>query len=276
MLTKHGGNMKIFENSGLTLMQFEGIDKNWPMSHALSTRKGGVSTIPFDSLNVGIHVGDLVKNVIENRKKICRAIGASTEKFVAMQQAHTANVTVIKSERDFGGLVSWEEGHKNVDAIVTNLKNVTLFTMAADCAMTLFFDPVQQVLCLAHCGWRGALLNIYSNVIKVMSLEYGTQPQNLFAGISPTISCQSYQVGEDLIKKLNALYEPAIANGFYKVENDGYYLDIQAILLYQLGELGVKNVELANICTAENTNLFYSHRQESGKTGRFGIFAYLI
>jgi len=267
--------MKILEKDGLTLMQFEGIDKNWPMSHALSTRKGGVSNIPFNSLNVGIHVGDEVKSVIENRKKVCQAIGASTENFVAMQQAHTANVTVIKSERDFGGFISWEGGHRNVDAVVTNLKNVTLFTMAADCAMTLFFDPAQKVLCLAHCGWRGALLNIYSNVIKVMSLEYGTKPENLFAGISPTISCKSYQVGEELIKKLNYLYEPEIASNFYKIENDGYHLDIQAILLYQLEGLGVKKVEVANICTAENTDLFYSHRQEKGKTGRFGIFAYL-
>jgi polyphenol oxidase len=267
--------MNKFEIDGLNLLQFSKIQQDWGISHALSTRVGGVSKTPFTSLNVGIHVGDNIENVVKNRTLICNAIGASTERFVAMQQAHTANVITIKSEADFGGFDKWETGQKNVDAIVTNVKNITLFAMAADCAMTLFYDPKKNVLALAHSGWRGSLLDIYSNVLKVMNLEYGTEAKDIFAGISPVISCENYEVGQDLIKRLKLIYGDLNCDGFYKKIGDSYYLDMTGILKYQLSQLGIDNIEIANICTSDNLDMFYSHRKEAGKTGRFGIFAYL-
>ncbi len=267
--------MKEIEVNELKLFQFSHVQQDWQLGHALTTRIGGVSETPFASLNVGIHVGDVLENVIENRTKVCHAIGASTERFVAMRQAHTANVIAVKSEADFGGFEKWESGQKNVDAAVTNMKNVTLFAMAADCAMTLFFDPKRNVLALAHSGWRGSLLNIYSNVLNVMTLEYGSQPEDIFAGISPAISCNNYEVSKDLIDRLKLLYRDPVCKEFYKEISGTYYLDMYSILRYQLSQLGINNVEVADICTSDNTDLFYSHRKEGGKTGRFGIFAYL-
>jgi polyphenol oxidase len=265
--------MKTIEVNGLKLFQFSQIQQDWQLSHALTTRIGGVSQAPFASLNVGIHVGDISEDVIENRTRVCRAIGGSTERFIAMRQAHTANVVTVKSEADFGGFEKWEGGQKNVDAVVTNMKNVTLFAMAADCAMTLFFDQKRNVLALAHSGWRGSLLNIYSNVLNVMALEYGTQPEDIFAGISPAISCSNYEVSKDLIERLKLLYRDC--GDFYKEVDGTYHLDMHSILKHQLSQLGVRNVEASDICTSDNVDLFYSHRKEGGKTGRFGIFAYL-
>lgn len=268
--------MQIIESNGMALLRFENVEDKWPLRHVVSTRLGGMSPPPYDSLNVGIQVGDNPLNVIENRRRVCRAIGAPTDRFIALQQSHTANVFVLTSEKSFGGFAQWNDGQKNVDAIVTNLKNTTLFTMAADCTMSLFFDPIQEVLALAHAGWHGAYLNIHARVLELMKLEFRTKWDDVFVGISPSISKNNYPVPFDRIEKLIRLYGSDKAGKFYSLVGNNYYLDICAIIRYQLIELGVKNIECSGYCTVERHDLFYSWRRDHGKTGRFGLFAYLV
>jgi YfiH family protein len=236
---------------------------------------GGISPPPFDSLNLALHVGDIKGNVVENRKRVCSTIGASTRRFVAMQQAHSANVFVLKSEDSIGGFDSWQGALENVDAIVTSLHNVTLLIVAADCAMALFFDPVENVLGLVHAGWRGALMNVFSKTLQTMSREYSTKPVNVYVGIGPTISSRNYDVAKHIIYRFRRVYSRDIIETFYRFESGKYFLNIESILLFQLREMGVTNVESANLCPAENLHLFYSHHRERGVTGRFGVFAYL-
>lgn len=224
---------------------------------------------------LALGVGDLSANVIENRNRICDAIGASTKQFVAMKQGHTTNIYVIKNKHSFGGFSNINDSLKNIDAVITNLSNITLFTYSADCALSLFYDSNNHAIAVVHSGWRGALSNIYSNVLQRMVLEYGTKTKELFVGISPMISCEFYDVNESVISKFRHYYNDTTSQAFYKKKGKQYYLCLESILLYQLRTAGVQNIELSNMCTARDKSLFFSYHSE-GQTGRFGLFAYLI
>jgi YfiH family protein len=268
--------MKFTQWKNIPFFQFEHVSTDWPLRYAVSTRKGGVSSNSFDSLNVALHVGDAIENVIENRRRICNTINASIDRFISLKQAHSANVFHLKSlDNDSNSFGRWDKAKENVDAVVTNVQNVTLFVFAADCALTMFYDPIKNVLALSHSGWRGAVLNIYQNVIHVMQMEYGSNPGNIFAGIGPTICQSDFKIDEKAANNIKAIY-PSIHQNFLSTHNNYCYMDIEALLRSQLEQLGVRNIEVANICPTENTDLFYSYEKEGKKTGRHGLFAYLI
>lgn len=263
--------MKFLHKNGLKLLQFETPPEKWPLSHAISTRCGGISRPPFDSLNIGFSTGDIPGSVIKNRALICEAIGAPAERFVSMRQVHSANVLRVDFAGRFGGLGPPGKIIAGADALVTDIRGVTLLAMSADCALTLFFDPVKNVLGVSHSGWRGTLKNVYANVVKTMSAGYGSRPKDIFAGISPVISRENYEVGKDLISRFRRLY-PEAARSFYTFKGGKYYLSIESVLVHQLKQLGIRRIETAGMCTAGNPDLFYSYRRDGRKTGSFGLF----
>lgn len=265
--------MIYFSYNTLTLLQFDKITNFSQLVHCISTRIGGVSKPPYDSLNISYNVGDLNKNVNKNRELVCEAIGISPNNVMYMEQTHSANVISIKNnELNFNKKPT--NLLKNVDAIVTNIKNLPIVALSADCAIILFFDPVHKILALAHCGWKGVMLNICSNVIRQMMLDYGTEPKNVFVGIGPTISCENYDVGRNRIDTLRKLFHPDPVKHFYKIEKGTYHICLQEIIIHQLQTFGIINIEISGICTSTNINLLYSHHKE-GLTGRFGTFAYI-
>ncbi|RJR53586.1 MAG: laccase domain-containing protein [Desulfobacteraceae bacterium] len=267
--TKKTNSMRLITRNGLTLLEFEKISPTWHLKHCLSTRIGGVSSGPFTTLNVGAELGDSINNVAENRKRVCEAIEAPIN-LVAMEQTHSANVSIIR-DSDYP---KWPNTAPNVDALITNIKSLTLLAVAADCSLSLFFDPKHDVLAIAHSGWRGALLNIYGSVLRTMTLEYDTNPEDVYVGIGPTISSSYYNVEETIISKLRQMYPESISTNFYTLRNGKYFLRITSILEHQLSEQRVTNVETSGICTAGSPDLLYSHRRE-GLTGRNGLFAFI-
>ncbi|MFH1620305.1 MAG: peptidoglycan editing factor PgeF [bacterium] len=267
--------MESSEINGLNLLRFKKIAPDWPLIHALSSRTGGVSPSPFASLNMGFNTGDRPENVICNRKLLCAAAGLPQSRFAAMRQDHTANIKVIKSKNDLSGFDDPQKALSGVDAMVTNLRGTTLMAMSADCAVTLFYDPVNNALATVHSGWRGAFLNIHSCVVKTMAQKYGTRPEDLFAGIGPCISVENYEVGSELIEKLQKLYPADTAKRFYRIKHGKYFLSLESLLEYQMESLGVKNIEKAGMCTFASSELFYSYRRDGPRTGRFGLFTCL-
>lgn len=259
--------MKLTEKNGLRLLRFEKIPSAWPLIHAVSTRKGGVSPAPFDSLNIGPGTGDSADNVRRNRELVCRTLGTKPQKLAAMRQVHSDRVFIVRAS---GPGLSYKP---EADALITAERGITLLAQSADCALTLFFDPVNVVLAVSHSGWRGAMLNIYSNVIKTMRKEYVSKPGNIFAGISPAISMENYEVGRDLISELGRRYPEKTSKSFYSTNDGKYRFSLKSLLEYQLAELGIKNIETAGMCTFADKDLFYSYRRDGKQTGRFGLFA---
>lgn len=209
-----------------------------------STRFGGVSKAPFESLNLGFHVGDEREAVEQNRELLKREINAS--KLVFMEQIHGANTLEVTSEN----LKDFVKTAPKCDAIFTKLSNVGLCVMVADCAPIIAIDEKQGIIAAIHAGRAGVCAKILSKCLAQMESE----PKDLKIIIGPHIKGSCYEVGEMDLGEFNT----------YK---KGRFFDITAALRAEINALGVKKYEISEICSHCDKN-YFSYRRD-GKTGRF-------
>ncbi|MCX6077194.1 MAG: peptidoglycan editing factor PgeF [Campylobacterales bacterium] len=229
------------------------------LTHALTTRHGGVSQKPYDSLNLAWHVGDDAQLVEINHKLLSEELGYDKNSLIHMKQIHSNLVHVVIEEDDFFT-------PRSCDALITNKKNTPLMVMVADCSPLLFYDDVQKVIAVAHAGRAGAFKNIVKNVVDCFVNEFACEPQNLYVTVGASIGVCCYEVGQEV-------YDEACAIGLeYTVrkKENRYYLDVTKILQSQLLECGVKkeNLEISDECTSCKNESYFSYRK-SGVTGRF-------
>jgi len=241
------------------------------MLSVVSSRRGGVSTKPFDSLNVALSVGDDPVSVKTNRELLCKTIGVEADAMTVAQLVQGTHIEVVTSSSR--GLIATEKAQRFVDTdgLVTNVAEVPLFIFIADCAALSFFDPKRNVIGLGHAGWRGAVGGIARKMVEAMNRAFDCNPADVLVGISPSIGPCCYQVREDVIAAFQGAY-PEQASTFFVQQPDGsIHLDMWKALTFQLQSSGIQeaHIELASICTACHTDVFYSNRAEGGKTGRF-------
>ncbi|MBN2002144.1 MAG: peptidoglycan editing factor PgeF [Anaerolineae bacterium] len=253
--------MQRIQHNGLAWYTFDGPDRCF--HHALITRQGGVSQPPFAGLNLGHSVGDAADAVGENHRRLFAALGVSAGQVVSPHQVHGRQVARVTIED--GGKVIPE-----TDGLISNTPELALLLRFADCTPVLFYDPEHRAAGLAHAGWRGVACGVIPATVQAMTDAFGTQPSHLWAGVGPAIGPDHYEVGSDVIEAIQA-NTPLISTR----QDDRWFLDMPAVVEAQLRELGIANVEQARMCTACNTAEWYSHRQEKGRTGRFGVLVRL-
>lgn len=256
-------NLKLHIVNGLHYYSFETLDQSGVV-HAIFTRRGGVSPHPWASLNLGGSVGDASERVQENRKRAFDAVGLSNNKVYDVWQVHSADVVCVENPK------KPEQPHQRADAILTNQKGVHLFMRFADCVPILVFDRVKGVIGIVHAGWQGTIAGIAEKVIDKMCAEYGSKPKDIWAGIGPSIGVHHYVVGEEVWQHALASI-PDVARKAFEVRSGEYRFDLWLANQLLLERAGVKEIEIAGICTACNLQDWYSHRAEKGKTGRFGV-----
>jgi len=236
---------------------------SFKLPHGIFMRHGGVSPSPWESLNLGGDSGDTRENIIENRKRIFNVIDRPVNSLFDVWQVHSDKVICVDRPRKL------DEKHIQADSILTDNPKITLFMRFADCVPIYLFDPFKRVIGIVHAGWIGTLKKISQKTIQTMKDEYGCRPENIYAGIGPSISVNHYQIREDVIQKVKNSIE--INGKRYLVETDGrVHLDLWKANRDQLLESGLRNVELAGVCTASHVGDWFSHRAENGRTGRFG------
>lgn len=254
-------------------MQFSIFDAVEGFHHALSTRHGGTSTGGFDSLNLAFHVGDDAGYVRDNRQIWAREVGLQMNLFVAAQQTHGSNIRVVSQDEGGRGALSWEDALPDCDALVTQEVAVPLLILVADCAPVLLVDPVKRVCAVVHAGWRGALAGIAGKTIDTMQRERGTKPRDVLAAIGPCLSPENLEVGEEVA----ALVEAENPRGVVRSEEWlKPHLDLRALIEDDLKAAGVSasNIEISPLCPRERNDLFFSHRGQNGRAGRFGVAAW--
>jgi YfiH family protein len=248
-------------SNGLRYYQFPSFDG---INHAIFTRRGGVSTAPFDSLNTGGNVGDDPKAVRANHERMYQALNMDETRACTVWQVHS--VDTIIADRPVKGR-RWLAA---ADAMITDRVGTPLSMRFADCTPIMLVDRAKGVIGIAHAGWRGTVKGMAGNVAKAMIRAYGCKPLDIQAGIGPSIGPNKYQVGEEVVKAARAHFGD-IDGLFRRDPNDNTaYFDLWAANERDLRRVGVEQVEIAGICTAENTDEFFSHRAEHGQTGRFG------
>ncbi|MFO8037169.1 MAG: peptidoglycan editing factor PgeF [Anaerolineales bacterium] len=251
---KHIGNLRCY--------QFAHLDAN-QVIHGVFTRHGGVSPEPWKSLNVGATVGDDLDRVKENTQRVLQAMGCTRSSLFNVWQVHQAKVLVADKPRE-GKL-----GIPKADAVITNNPQITLFMRFADCVPLYFFDPEQSAIGLAHAGWKGTLERIAQKTIHAMEKEFGSQPENIKAGIGPSIGPDHYEIQEDVMRQFRKAFPESFPRFFVK-EDGKVRLDLWEANRFLIKQAGAQDVEIAGVCTACHPQDWFSHRAENGKTGRFG------
>ena len=253
--------MPFSESQGLIYYFFESFNKAGVLN-AVFTRHGGSSKIPFHSLNTGGTVGDEPAAVLENHMKIFKAINRPFESRFDVWQVHGNDVVATDCSRPVG------ESHRKADGIITGNPEVTLMMRFADCVPVLLYDTVKKVVGIVHAGWQGTMLQVTEKAVLAMVNQYGCSTNDIIAGIGPSIGPDAYEVGGDVVQKTKAVF-PTVWRDLLTTKNGKTTLNLWLANEYTLVSSGVGAIEQANICTFKNSQDWYSHRRENGKTGRF-------
>jgi copper oxidase (laccase) domain-containing protein len=134
------------------------------------------------------------------------------------------------------------------------------------------YDPVHQAIGLGHAGWKGAVVDLPGAMVCAMQEQFSSDPTDLLAGIGPCISWENYEVDEPLVSEVQAAFTDwdSLLRKPAGQGNGRFHFDLPEANWRNLLRAGVQHIELSGFCTAERTDLFFSHRAEKGKTGRFG------
>ncbi len=227
--------------------QFDGL------VHAFSTRYGGVG--PDGSFSLGTPQGESWDFVEQNRELYCKQLGVEQTKLFIMNQVHGKCVVVAEN---FIG----DEGEMvEADAAITRQKNLALSIQTADCVPILLYDPHQSAIGAVHAGWRSAAQGIITETISQMKVHFNSSPADCHAIIGPSIGPCCYEVGRDVSRHFPASAKP---------QKKRYRLDLWKTTHQQLVHSGIKEDHIlqTKLCTAHNTDLFFSYRGEGHQTGR--------
>jgi YfiH family protein len=257
------------ERQGLVVYRFESLPAG--VEALVSTRQGGVSSPPYESLNLGFRVGDDPEKVIENRRLLFQAFGISLERSVWCRQIHADGVVTVGAEDAGRGSTEEESIVEDADALVTDTPGLTLCVTLADCVPVVIFDPAQRVVGLAHAGWGGTVSRIASRTVEVMRERFDCDPATIAAAIGPSIGPAGYEVGEDVIERARAGYGERAAEILKPGPDGKAFFDLWTANRIDLEEAGVsaERIEVSGIATDQHLDEFYSHRHEGGQTGRF-------
>ena len=258
-------NLKLHKINDADILNFHQLSEQEGIRHFISTRKGGVSSGKYASLNLSEKVGDNPERVIENRKRIATYLGIEAKNLLVPDQCHTDNVKVLTGE--------WREiDLGNTDALITDQPGICLCLLAADCVPVLLFDPVKRVIASAHAGWRGTVGRIVIRTVEQMIKQYRTNPGDVLAGIGPAISQEKFETGDKVAERFQFLFSDHPEILWKNPETEKTHIDLQAanhILLQRIGLLE-ENIETVQICTFANSGLFFSARRDGIQCGRFG------
>ena len=219
----------------------------------VTDRFGGVSTGPYDSLNLGDHVDDDPDHVAENRRRVADAAGISPDRLIIVRQVHGVEVAVANEVTP----------ETEADIILTYGDDLALVVLVADCVPILLVDEISPRIALVHAGWKG----LRSRVLAAALAQF-EQPSAVHAFIGPCISAEAYQVGPEVA----ALFSD-VAGAVLPDTGDRSRLDLGAITLAQLTALGVSDerITIAHQFT-DGGELFFSDRARR-PCGRFGLVA---
>jgi YfiH family protein len=227
--------------------------------HGFSTRKGGVSPAPWDTLNLGVGRGDDMENVRENYRRFCAALGTDPMRCVLSKQVHEANVRLVTAD-DCGKGLWRDRDYTSVDAMICNTPEIPLVVFSADCNIILLYDPVRRAIGAAHAGWRGTALGIVKKTAEQMTASFGSNPADLRAAIGPAIGQCCFETDGDVPEALRA----ALGNDvepYMKWNGAKWHIDLKAVNALWLRRSGVGQIDVCGHCTACRPDLYWSHRK---------------
>lgn len=272
------GTTELKEKNHVPYIQFKNLSATGIVKHGFSTRKGGVSTGIFSSMNLNFKRGDDPDAVLENYRRMAAALNMRVEDMVLSDQTHTTNVRVI-TEEDRGKGILKPQDYSDVDGMITNVPGIVLVTSYADCVPLYFVDPVRKAIGLSHSGWKGTVGHIGQKTVWKMHEVYGSEPKDIVAAIGPSICQSCYEVSDDVAETFRANFTADEAADILLDKGNGkYQLDLWKANWYVLTDAGIlpEHLSVTDLCTACHPDLLWSHRKTNGQRGGLSAFLSLI
>ncbi len=219
-----------------------------------STRLGGYSLPPFESLNLGLYTDDDQESILKNRQYFFESIGIKPEQSAGSHQVHGDRVIHVKQPGQFEGY----------DALICNQKGIFLTVTVADCTPVLVFDSRNEAVAAIHAGWKGTVLEIVRKALKLMSKNFGTKGEDCHAYIGTCIDECSFEVDADVADHFDSQFKRWDDN------LKKYFIDLKEANKKQLLDFGVphEHIEVSPYSTYEHNERYFSYRKEKGQTGR--------
>lgn len=244
--------------------------------HLFTTRKGGVSKGIFSSMNLSFTRGDNEADVMENYRRVAKALDMPLSAFVCSDQTHTTNIRIVTKE-DAGKGVTRQKDYTDIDGLITNERGLVLSTFYADCIPLYFVDPVKKAIGLSHSGWRGTVEKMGKKTVEKMKEVYGCDSKDIYGVVGPGICKQCYEVSQDVAE---AFWQSFGHNSdipkeiLEKKEGGKYRLDLWRANYRIMLEAGIlrEHIQVTDVCTCHNPDYLFSHRATNGKRGNLAAF----
>lgn len=253
-------SLAVHKTASVPYYSFPAMDAVPFIRHGFSTRLGGVSEGVFASMNLSFTRGDRTEAVRENFERFCQAIGVDWRKVVISAQEHHTVVREVTAD-DIGRGITRDREYTDVDGLMTNVPGVVLCTQYADCVPLFFADPVKRVVATSHSGWKGTVAQIGAVTVRRMQETYGCDPQDILAGIGPSIGPCCFEVDSPVSEAFASL--PFADERIIRNDGNGkYHIDLwetnRRILLG--AGLTEEHITVTDLCTKCHSETFWSHR----------------
>lgn len=252
------------------MLQFSGLSGECNISHFITTRHGGVSEGSYASMNPGEYSGDDLNCIRMNRKILSDVIGISPEGIFAPFQVHEAEVGCLDARFLSFTPERQKEEMNGKDALITDVPGVCVAVSTADCVPVLVYAPDKKVVAAIHAGWRGTVKQIVAKTVGCMIDRYGCDPLQMLAGIAPSISRESFEVGDEVADAFQATGVDMNRIMERNARTGKPHIDLWEANRIQLLEAGLKpeHIEVSGICTYLHHDDFFSARRLGIKSGR--------
>ncbi|WP_449287485.1 peptidoglycan editing factor PgeF [Marinobacter sp. PE14] len=243
------------------------LKPDWPAPDRVraisTTRVGGVSVRPWNSLNLGVHVEDAPEHVQENRRRLADSTGLDSARIGWLNQVHGTEVVELTPNN----VVQTAKA----DASYTRHPGIACAILTADCLPVILADREGTVVGAAHCGWR----SLCGGVIEILVSEMAVASETLQAWLGPAIGPNSFEVGPE-VRDAFLEHDPKAVQAFRaEGARPGHFMvDIYALATLRLNHLGVSSVTGGGLCTVQDSERFFSYRRD-GRTGRMATLVWL-
>ena len=250
------------------MITYKLLEKYKKIAHFCTDREGGASMGNYASFNTSPFSGDNPEHVNENQQILCKQFGIERDKLIIPYQTHGSEIREI--DTDFFQLTKEKKSKAlhGIDALFTQIPKVCIGVTTADCVPLQLYDPVKQVIAVAHAGWRGTCARISEKTIQSLVDKYNCNPSDIRVVIGPSISANVYEVGKELVTH----FETAgfDISDIVTIRNQSFYLDLWKANKQSLQKAGILNqhIETSGMCTFTEHERFFSARRLGIKSGR--------
>lgn len=251
------------ESGGVVFLTIPAFERAGGICCAFSTRVGGVSPAPYDTLNFSYNRENSSQNFAVNLRRFSDAVGFDSSRAACINYAHGADLCSV-TIRDAGRGISRAPFAKECDGLYTDVVGVPLISSHADCAPLFFYDPKRRAAAVCHAGWRGTVAHMAKNAVDAL-VGLGCSAGDILAAVGPCISVEHFEVGDEVRDAfMHAFGKQTVFEREKKL-----FIDLNKACILDMLQAGImpQNITDAALCTYGNAGLFFSHRRDRGQTG---------